>query len=91
MTNEEKYIAIMMALGKITKSMDINLQFSGENFEEMLFQFAIECRQQVNDSWLYMFEEITGDRPNGVISAAEYLRSTVKTPNIKKKSMSKKS
>ena len=88
MTNEEKYVAIMMALGKISKSLDINLQFNGENFEEMLFQFALECRQQVVDSWLFMFEETTGKSPSGAIEAAEYLRSTVKT---KKKSVSKKS
>jgi len=91
MNNEEKYVAMMMALGKIAKSMEINLQFSGENFEEILFQFALECRQQVNDSWFHMFEEITGNRPEGAIAAAEYLRSTVKTKNTKKKSVSKKS
>ena len=83
MTNEEKYIEIMMALGKISKSMDINLQFNGENFEEILFQFALECRQQVVDSWLYMFEEITGKKPSGATEAAEYLQSVVKLPNKK--------
>jgi len=90
MTNEEKYVAIMLALGKISKSMEINLQFNGENFEEMLFQFALECRQQVVDSWLYMFEEITGKKPNGASEAAEYLQSVVKVVKLPNKKSSKK-
>ena len=79
MTNEEKYTAIMVALGKITKSLEINLQFDGENFEEMLFQFAVECKQYANNSWISMFEEIVGFEPSGIADASEYLKSTVST------------
>ena len=79
MDDSQKYIALMTALGKISKSMEINLQFSGENFEEMLFQLITECRQQVNDSWLHMFEETVGFEPSGFADAAEYLKSTVST------------
>ena len=87
MTNEERYVAVMMALGKISKSMEINIQLTGDNFEEMLFQFIIECRGQVNKSWLHMFNEVTGTDPKGILDAATYLRSTVNT----KKKASKKS
>mgnify|MGYP003148508840 CR=1 FL=1 len=88
MNDSEKYVAMMTALGKISKSMDINLQFNGDNFEEMLFQFALESREQVNKSWLHMFNEVTGTDPGGIIDAATYLKSTV---DAKKKSNSKKS
>ena len=71
--------------------MEINLKFNGDNFEEMLFQFALESRDQVNRSWLHMFKEITDTDPKGIVDAAEYLRSTVKTPKTKNKSVSKKS
>ncbi len=83
MNDSQKYVALMTALGKVSKSMDINLKFSGDNFEEMLFKLVLDCRQQVNDSWLYMFEEITGNRPEGVMQAAEYLKSNTKTSNKK--------
>tara|TARA_R110002051_G_scaffold72145_1_gene130473 strand:+ start:597 stop:845 length:249 start_codon:yes stop_codon:yes gene_type:complete len=78
MNDSQKYVALMTALGKVSKSMDINLKFSGDNFEEMLFKLVLDCRQQVNDSWLHMFGEVTGDKPEGVQAAAEYLRLNTK-------------
>ena len=87
MTDSQKFAAIMTALGKISESMGINLKFKGDNFEEMLFQLVLDCRQQVNDSWLHMFGEVTGNRPEGVKAAAEYLR--LNTKITKKKSSSK--
>jgi|7_EtaG_2_1085326.scaffolds.fasta_scaffold293600_1 hypothetical protein len=81
--NTQNYTAVMMALGRVSKVLGINLVFDGQNYDEIIERLVLESRAQINDSWLDMFEGVLGKRPQNVLEASQHLNAIL-TPKPKK-------